>query len=700
MKIYKNELNQETKEIAESLLFNGNGFIGIRNVFDEDYYDDYYTNRHTYLNGFYDTYPIDYPENYYGSAKTGEHMIPVLDGQTTFIFINDIKININEFKITNHERYIDLAAGTTVRKFCVVLDDQSQTEIKITKLTSFTNQEYLATKYEFNKLNHNHAIRLETHINFSSLSSTDAEDPRLGDNDNSYTVKSIDLTKQEIEITTRNSEVSCFFKWNLSENESVCEVRDEQIVIKSNVRDQEFIKTYTYSLEKFIEPKIDFPCLLRKQKAFLDEFWASSKVTIKADEQIEESINYGSYCLLASLGTNDHTSIAAKGLSGLGYEGHVFWDAEMYVFPFFVKTYPKYAKSMLNYRIKMLDKAIENRINVGYEAGALYPWRTITGLESSSFFEAGMAQHHINLDIAYAFITYVEMTDDISILQNGGYEMLYQICLMFSTLVHKQNGKYHLDKVTGPDEYTALVDDNFYTNSLLSYVTEHLITYDKIIGNKLSEKEVELFTAIFKNINLPVSNELGIYAQDRDFLNKGLWPQEELKKPLLLNYHPLYIYRYQICKQADVVLATQLLFDDLNKGDFIKNTIEYYDEITTHDSSLSFSSFATVYAKLKHEKAYEYFLKNARLDLDNLHHNTKDGIHTASMGGTYQTVVEGFANMQINGDEITFSNNLPKQIKYLEFNIYFKGELYNVQINEDNEPLISKKGKNEKSSII
>ncbi len=700
MRIYKNELDTETKEIAESLLFNGNGFIGVRNCFDEQYYTDYYTNRHTYVNGFYDIHPIDYPEIYYGAANMGEQMLPVIDGQTTKIKIGDEEVDITKNELIEHVRYIDITKGISVRKLHIKHKENVETKITITKLASFTKQEQVSTKYEFEKIGHELPIKLETHINFNTISSSDVFDPRTADNVNEVIIDEVDINKKNILFSAKNSQINCYFKWHTSGINEAVTANEERIIIECELNNESYIKSFSYSLKDFIEIEEDFEYLAQEQEKYLIDFWESSKITIESVDDLEESLNYGSYALLSSLGTNNKSSIAAKGLSGLGYEGHVFWDAEMYVFPYFVRTNPNKAKSMLMYRINMLEQAKENRKLVGYERGALYAWRTISGIESSSFFEAGMAQHHINLDIAFALIKYIELTGDNAILNEGGWEMLFEIVDMFSSIVHKKADKYHLDKVTGPDEYSALVDDNFYTNSLLKYVIRNLLDYNDEYMHKLSDDKYELFYEIMNKINLPYSEELKIYSQDRDFLNKGLWPQKEMKQPLLLNYHPLYIYRYQVCKQADVVLALHLLYDELNNEEYIRNTIEYYDDITTHDSSLSFSTFSTVYAKLKHEKAYEFFLKNARLDLDNLHHNTRDGIHTASMGGTYQTIVEGFANMHLVNDELCFTNNLPKEISRIEFCTYYKGDKYYVKIVGREKPIVEKRRKNEKSSII
>lgn len=687
MKIYKNNLEVEQLEIAESLLFNGNGQIGVRNTLEEQNYSHFISNRHTYINGFYDTYPIVYPEQYFGASTTGEQMLPVIDGSLTKVIINDIEVDVTVQDISNHTRYLDLEAGITGRSYVVCDSDGNKTKINYQRIASFVHKEQLITNYKFERLNHNLPIKVSTHIRFAIDQNVDKNDPRVAHNSFKLNILDNNIEEQQVLFEAPNSNVKGYFKWEISDVTRI-NCNENELVVESEI-ESEYTKAYTYSLESFTKPISDFQLLKDEQRDYLNKFWQTSKVEIEAEVDIESSVNYGTYALLQSVGSN---SIAAKGLSGIGYEGHVFWDAEMYVFPVFNKTMPAVAREMLIFRIKMLDKAIENRKLVGYPEGALYPWRTITGLESSSFFEAGMAQHHINVDISYALSKYIEQSADYSILTDGGFEMMIEIGKMFASIMSRDETGYHLDMVTGPDEYSALVCDNFYTNCLVKKHFENLLSYLELdLGLCLDDELITKFTDLANNIVLPFDDEKNIAKQDRDFLNKAKWPYEITDdKPLLLKYHPLEIYRYQVSKQADVVFAMQLVGDELYPREVIENTIEYYDQVTTHDSSLSFSNFATVYAKLENEKAYEYFLKNARLDLDNLHHNTKDGIHTASMGGTYQTIIDGFSNYQIIDGKISVENLLPKEIQKLKYKVEFRGKLYTIHLEQGEQPKITK----------
>ncbi|WP_251867328.1 glycoside hydrolase family 65 protein [Enterococcus malodoratus] len=695
MKIHLNDYETETLEKAESLFFNGNGFIGLRGNLEEAYYDHFSTNRETYINGFYETKDIHYPEKMYGFTPTGETMISVIDGQTTLITIGGEQFSITAGEISDSERYLDMEKGITVRCLVWTSPQGRQTKITISRLASFHSKNLFSMKIDFERVNHDETIDLTTHLNFYPVRTIDKNDPRMSHDLQKITIQAIDLANQRCRFGTKASHLEAELAWSI-DNQTVSQtIEEERIVIHTKLEGTSYQKNLSYAFQQQGHAGIEssFAELVQQQTDYLTEFWQSAQVKIKSTEMLEESVNYSTFALLQSLGTNGTTSIAAKGLSGSGYEGHYFWDAEMYVFPVFLHLNPSLAKQLLMYRYSILDKARENRQLFGYQTGALYPWRTISGTESSPFFEGGSAQHHINADIAYAFIQHYRYTGDLDFIAECGFEVLLETARVFSEIGYMKNGTFHIDKITGPDEYTVLVNDNYYTNQLVAYQFEWINRLAKELKStrsetwtalteklQLQEEELQDLAKFAAAMALPFDQERGIIAQDRDFLNKGPWPysKEETKYPLLLNYHPLTIYRYQISKQADAVLALMLFPDSFEKAT-IEKSIAYYDEVTTHDSSLSYSTFSTVYSRLGQvEKGYEYFIKNARTDLDNSHKNTKDGIHTASMGGTFMTIVYGFCNLQVVDNQLTIDPHLPKEIEEIEFYTYFKNQKYRI----------------------
>ena len=699
MRIYLNENNKETLEKAESLLFNGNGFIGVRGNLEEAYYDHFKTNRETYINGFYETKKISYPEKFHGFTETGETMISVVDGQTTHITIGGETFRIDSGTVTDEERYLDMEKGETVRAWTWTSPRGHQTKIKLTRLASFVHKNLFSMRYEFERIDHDEEIRLETHLNFYPVKTIDKNDPRMSHDIQKIEVVDADLEMQTIAFQAPRSGLRGFCTWSLNERPLSVRKLDERVVIENVLAGTTFVKTFSYGLhEKTTSGMLkSFEQLQEVQASYLADFWATAKVEIESDDDLEESVNFGTYALLASLGTSGQNSIAAKGLSGSGYEGHYFWDTEMYIFPTFLHFAPHLAKQMLQYRINKIEKARENREMVGYRKGILYPWRTISGVETSPFFEAGFAQHHINGDIAYAFIRYYESTRDTELLFAGGYEVILETARLFADIGYEKNGTFHIDGVTGPDEYTVIVNDNYYTNVLVAnqfgwvYKLAHIMKqHDAKRWGELAERleldaqELESLKRYSAIMEKPFNDELGIIAQDRDFLNKEKWPFfADEKTPLLLHYHPLEIYRYQVSKQADAVLAL-MLFPELEDLDVVRKSVDYYDEVTTHDSSLSYSAFSVVYNRVGNlEKSYQYFMENARCDLDNLHGNTKDGLHTASMGGTLMTILYGFCDLRFGEDGFTLNPKLPPQIKKIRCAIVYQGDVYRIEVAND-----------------
>lgn len=705
MKIYFNDYDKETLEKAETLLFNGNGHIGFRANLEEEYYDFFSTNRETYINGFYETKSIQYPEKMHGFTPTGETMISVVDGQTTLITIGDERFSILTGEISRSERYVDLDRGMTVRKLIWTSPKGRETKIKITRFASFTDKSLFVANFDFEKLNHDEPIKLETHLNFTPIKTIDKDDPRMGHEIHSVIKEKVDLAERTCGFHTENSNLHGEIKWQFNGVSSTISEEPTRIVISSELTGKSFTKMLSYRFANYEHEGLDksYEQLLNEQTDYLRDFWEDARIEIESDLDLEESVNYGTYALLQSLGTNGTTSIAAKGLSGSGYEGHYFWDTEMYIFPLFLTMRPDLAKSILQYRINTLEKAKENRKIFGYQTGALYPWRTISGTESSAFFEAGSAQHHINSDIAYAFINYFIQTNDYKFMFSGGFEVLLETARVFLEIGYFKEDAFHIDKVTGPDEYTVLVNDNYYTNRMVKHQFEWVVRLADILADQdinewqelshrlnISVEELATMTEAAQKMATVIDEEKNVIAQDRDFLNKDFWPytKEETKYPLLLNYHPLVIYRYQVLKQADTVLALMLFPEDYS-DELVNSTTTYYDTITTHDSSLSFSAYGTVYARLNEpEKSYEYFLKNARTDLDNLHHNTKDGIHSASMGGTFMNILYGFCNLKVQDNELVLRPHLPKEIRKISFNVNFQGDKYRVEVNQDGGNLI------------
>lgn len=698
MKIYANELDGSTLEKSESILFAGNGHLGVRGSLDEQAYTKYKTNRSTFLNGFYESHEIKYPEKLHGFPEIGESMIGVPDLQTTKIIINGEAFSVETGEMLEHERYLDMQKGIIFRHIVWKSPKGFVTEIEIERLVSFVEKSLFYTSIEINRINHDKEIMLETSIKFKQMKTIDVEDPRTDLHKKNIQISDVNLALRTLNFKTLHSHLSGELRWETNGNDITTVLSEQEIIVQEKYPNHKWVKksSYAFGDVKHSSLTLSFCNLKEKQRTFLENFWNIAKVEIDSKYKLEESVNYGIYALLSSVGNTDRTSIAAKGLSGSGYEGHFFWDTEMYMLPLFIYSYPELAKSIIGFRISTLPAAKKNAKNFGYEKGALYPWRTISGIESSTFFEAGSAQVHINSDIAISIIRYYDATLDMEFLLNGGFEVLLETARFFEQIGFEKDGSFHINNVSGPDEYTVLGNNNYYTNIMIKHHYLGLLNIVEIIkkwnvniweelSNKVSiaQEELDEMQRHAHNIVILKDETLQVLKQDASFLDKQYWPFQEDKRPLLLYYHPLTIYRYQICKQADTVMGL-MMFPNEQNYDITKNTIEYYDKITTHDSSLSYSVFSIVYSHLgQTEKAFDYFMKNCRTDLDDLHGNTFDGIHTASMGGNYLSILYGFAGATFEHGKFKINPHLPKEIYSLTFKVMYRGTMYRVHMNHE-----------------
>ncbi len=442
-----------------------------------------------------------------------------------------------------------------------------------------------------------------------------------------------------------------------------------------------------------------FDALAAEQKRFLDDFWAEADIVLDGDPALQQGIRFNLFHLLQSVGRDGKTNIAAKGLTGEGYEGHYFWDTEIYIFPVFLYTRPEIARKLLEFRYALLPHARARARQMGHASGALYPWRTIAGEECSAYFPAGSAQYHINADIAYAIKLYDEVSGDPTFLREAGAEIVMdtaRIWLGLGRFVDRLGGRFGIYEVTGPDEYTACVNNNYYTNAMaqmhLAFAADvaerlrrdHPADFARIVAAiGLGPDEPAAWRAAAEAMYLPVDEVLGIHPQDDSFLEKPAWdiaqtPAENF--PLLLHYHPLVIYRHRVLKQADVVLALLLLGDRFTLEEK-KRDYDYYEPLTTHDSSLSSCIYSILASEIGyHDQAYAFFMETARMDLDNKHGNTPYGAHLAAMAGAWLSLVYGFAGLRAFNGTLRFAPYLPGHWSHYRFMVRAQGRQLEINV--------------------
>lgn len=723
--ISDNSLDKRDLLKNESIFNVANGYVGIRGNFEEKYPNNFPTIRGTYLNAFYEKASIKYGEKAYAFPETMQKIVNITDAQDVNIIIDGQSFSMFEGTVKDFNRYLDMEKGYYRREVWWISPNEKELKIKITRLASLKNLELFAINYEIERVNFDGEVIIESGINGEVTNFTDDNDPRVAaGHANILSVSSVTAENEIIQVVseTQNSKelVSVSTKHKCDTNYKVSYEKAEKSVkaifkiepgkevitfTKYNVyTDSRRYKNPRNSGIEIVEEvsKKDFNKLLEEQQEYLDKFWSIADVNMVGDEKLQAGLRFNLYQLLQSVGKDSISNIASKGLSGEGYEGHYFWDTEIYIVPFFTLCYPELAKQLLKYRYTILDNARQRAKELGHEKGAAYPWRTITGEECSAYFPASTAQYHINGDIAYSYIQYYLATGDMNFVKEFGAEVVFETARIWLEIGHFDKNLFKIDAVTGPDEYTAIVNNNYYTNVMAKYNLKwacklyYLLKEmdEKLLNNlcdkiSLTEEEIQQFKNAYENMYLPYNEEYKISAQDDTFLSKAVWNFENTPKekyPLLLNYHPLTIYRYQVLKQADTVLA-HFLVEDESDFETIKNSYDYYEKITTHDSSLSCAVYSIMASKIGYlEKAYNYFIETARLDLDDTHENTKDGIHTANMGGTWMATVYGFAGLRIKEDYISLNPKLPGNWRELKFKFLYKGACIQVDM---------KKGKTE-----
>jgi alpha,alpha-trehalose phosphorylase len=455
-----------------------------------------------------------------------------------------------------------------------------------------------------------------------------------------------------------------------------------------------------------------FQQLLLSQEQYMEDYWRRGDVRVRdvreertkrSTVEIQQAIRFNLFHILQASARAEDAGVPAKGLTGQAYEGHYFWDTEIYLLPFLIYTSPRIAKNLLTFRYKMLPQARARARELGHR-GAMFPWRTISGQEASAYYAAGTAQYHINADITYALRKYVQATGDEAFLRDCGAEMLVETARLWQNLgfySDAKGGKFCINSVTGPDEYNTVVNNNAYTNLMarenLRYAAETIKSllatnpdaYNALVHKTaLEPSEVEGWIRAAESMYVPHDEKLNIIPQDDSFLDREPWDFRNTphdRYPLLLFYHPLNIYRKQVIKQADVVLAMFLLGAAFT-AEAKKRNFEFYDPLTTGDSSLSSCVEAIIAAQVGDiEKAIRYGTAALLMDLADVGGNVKDGCHIASMGGSWMMMTYGLGGMRDDDGHLSFwPRRAPEDNAILRFPVTYRGQILEIEIGVEN----------------
>lgn len=711
----------------ESLFALGNGYLGMRGFFEERT-PAYHPG--VFINGFYELEPISYGERAYGYAEMNQTMLDLPDARFVQIVADGEPVLLHTGTIHSQRRILDMKEGVLFRELDWESSEGSRLVITWETFISYTHQHTGAVKVSVRSVSCNR-VEIHSSIAMPSTRTVDAHDPRVGTSSDTRNLHLEQITYGEqapyplnAEFSTKRSGMTLFcgsvHHQICAESTSMVQYDDEPFLrlVCASEYQQPLSVTKLFFYETALSAEADearrrisslldgaehisYDELRAGQRSRLAELWARTAISIPEDPELEKVLRFDMFQLYQSVGKDGKRSLSAKGLTGGGYEGHYFWDTEIYGMPFFTYTQPEIARDLLKYRISTISKARERAVQMS-QKGILFPWRTINGDEASAYYPAGTAQYHINADIAYSLITYCDITGDDTIMSEGGAQLLFETARFWYDLgffSERRGGAFCIHEVTGPDEYSALVNNNLYTNvmaeyNLLAASTFYLRAceqFPQLIellqeGIGLTTEEPVRWAEAARKMYLPFDRELALHPQDESFLDRERWDFAAVPKdqyPLLLHFHPLVIYRYQVLKQADVVLAHVLLPDRFpwyeKRRDF-----RYYEELTTGDSSLSACIQGILAFELDdHHRALEHVRTTAFVDMHDVKGNVRDGLHTAAMGGAWMALVFGLAGMRRSGTRVSFSPVTPDSLPSYSFVITMQGSRLSVSVTKE-----------------
>jgi alpha,alpha-trehalose phosphorylase len=684
----------ETLLKDETIFHVANGFLGMKHHFIEGYGTD--QKRTLVLGGFYNTYPYHYEENSAQFPQVGQTIMPWPDATLTTFELNGTLMDLTNMRMLYTNVSFELDQGYVQRETMYEFKGHKYL-LNERRLASLHHVDHVHLQVSFKSLDEHVSLKLVSWIQMPYIKPTLIRDPRVA-----YEREHIEF----VDASLRGLETHYDFQTKDRQHQGKI-IKMMSIPTVTTIEGNVVLSKYDIELEKeeafefhlqlivqgsHVEPTskqfslLDFDEVLSIQKRNIEKFWSTQTLYLN-DPHMDISLKYSVYQLYMSGAFDHQVSIAAKGLSGEGYEGHYFWDTEVYMFPYFLMHHEQKAKNMLMYRYHHLEASRHESKQMGILKGAKIPWRTINGFEASPYFPSGSAQLHINSDIAFAVIQYVHKTKQIDFLIRYGFEMLFETARYILNYGHFKDGQFHLQHVTGPDEYTVLVNNNYYTNRMVQYHFEHVLKWYDMYRNDLKEvvlklsieeEEITRLKQAAKNIVLLFDDQLNIWLQDQEHhlrkpLPKGILPNQGL--PIFLKYHPQFVYRHQVLKQADVIAAQVLLnqYDDRFQSSF-----HYYLPMTSHDSSLSKCMYGIgAYHIDEDELAFNYFKEVLLLDIDDTKGHTKNGLHLANMGGAYLMVMKGLFGIYL--DE-TLSINPVKQSQFNEVHYGFHYQGTNITL--------------------
>ncbi|MBK9158743.1 MAG: glycoside hydrolase family 65 protein [Micropruina sp.] len=715
----------------ETVFAVANGHLGIRATPEEG------TPAHAhgcFLNGFHETWEIKYPENAYGFAREGQTIVNLPDATTMALSVDGERLDLDASHVSGYQRSLDFRDGVLRRTLVWTTRGGATLQVTTTRLVSFTRRNLAVMTLEVTALSGNVEVQIASELRNRQdeprVVGAGGFDPRrataFGDRVltpetivhegdrvlHAYrTTRSrlglavavdhdVQAPRQVARTLVQSDDLATVtFTGKLVAGESLqltkwAAYHDGPEAVSSDVLLDEARQTLTLAQEAGRDTIAD------EQRDWLTRYWRTADIEVGGQPEVQQAVRWCLFQLAQASARVERRGIGAKGVSGAGYEGHYFWDTEVYLVPFLIHTHPALAKGVLGFRLNTLDQA-RDRASELSQRGALFPWRTINGHEASAYFPAGTAQYHIDADVTFALAKYADVSGDPDYLTGEALPVLIETAKLYADLgfFGGPGNRFNLHEVTGPDEYTALVNNNLYTNlmaranlrrsaaALRSVRESEPERYARLLTEfDLAADAAETWEDAAEAMAVPYDKIFGVHGQDEDFLSREVWDLENTpasKQPLLLHYHPLVIYRHQVLKQADTVLALFLVGDAFSDAEKRAN-FEYYDPITTGDSTLSAAVSAIVAAEVGYQdRALSAFEDAVFVDLADSHHNTRDGVHVASAGGVWNALVHGFGGLRDFAGNLSLDPRLPASWEKLAFSCRLQGSVVRIELTAD-----------------
>ncbi|MCY9806288.1 glycoside hydrolase family 65 protein [Lentilactobacillus senioris] len=716
--IHLPDLKKQTPDFLETVYSIGNGHLGVRDSNPLQGNSDLYLGSPgLFVNGFYDYYPLSYGEKYSNYPENDQVINRLFDPRYLRIKIGDSDSATIFFDSKILDKNLDMQTGKLTETFEVTTPLQERFHLIVESFASLADDRLYGVQYTILPLNFEGSIMVtKVHPDVNQLSRTSVNDVRVKESEGLlHGWPLADSTNPAMVVTTARSQQTLTAAWRLTQSDETIQVKQLPAetpgyqLITTAQKNTPIQFSFMYGLSSIatntleadqnlltVVAQSEFQAEWQRSAQQWQVFWQHSDIEIDGDPDVQNSLRFNLFQLNQSAGRDGLTNIPAKGLTGNGYGGQYFWDTEIFMLPFFIYTQPQTARKLLQFRAKTLDVALQQARDLGFAAGATFAWRTINGREASSYWPAGLAQFHINADIAYAVDHYVTVTDDQDFLQESGFEIILQTARFWLeygnyTKIDGVN-RFVINTVTGPDEYSDLVNNNYYTNVMVQHNLASAVEYaqqlqrsnpDLLTKLVVTPAEIQSMADAAKLMVLPYDQGIEVKLQFQGFEQLSRLPLADIDKgrfPLLLHSHPLTLYHYQVNKQADTIMA-DILYPAGNSLAQQTRDYEFYEPITTHDSSLSRTMFAILAARIGRDTAaYDFFTQSVQTDLRDLQGNTANGVHAGNLGGSWMDVVYGFAGLVNNADQFTLNPNLPKQWQRLSFKLQIETSEYQFEI--------------------